>query len=712
MRRLYVRDEAAWQRECAKQHLVHRELQVTEVPFGILLPPEHWQPQTGAFKGGVCDRQGNFVAGLFRSKPPQAGFYGVGEAYPVAEPDLQYVDRAVIFGGILIGHFGHFILECLGRLWYVLTRDEPQKPLVFLTELEDCSWYGDFFDLLAIPRERICFVKQPTRFRSVTVPEEAVHSWYAYTPEYLLPYHLMVKRAQEITKNRTMGPKIFLTRHKLADSQTKCINEEYFCDFYARLGFVPVELETLPLGEQVSIVANAREIAAVLGSLTHWALFCHPGTRFTMLTRTSNDILGSQCLINEAAQMDWYIVDTAMNLFYANRAVGVCLIGPTIWWQEYVRDMYGEWKDDGSWQQAYHTYLREWTDYMLQPDKWDTVKSLEPLALLTRINRALHQNEMSLQCEKTETNPPGFMLVEGELAYYWSEETARLQSRNLVTGEIATIYKSPVHEAPAPLYGMLVQLGDHIVLVPENARAVLDYDTKMGTVAEIALPAPLPRGNFRYALVWQDKVLMIGYYSPQILAYRPASGELGGLVDFSPVEFAGKDEKLPAGGKPCLLGDKLYLPIIDTNRVAEVNLSAGSHKIHQVGVPEAAYGFAVAYAGNIWLVPSQGGPLAVWNPPTGVLQVFGDFPQGFSFNRIAGRIRFFTDALACGRYLWLLPWGANQFLRLNMETGNFRPLAMSSQVSEQQPRTYCGCVAGNRIFVWLSADAQIHVYDE
>lgn len=41
-----------------------------------------------------------------------------------------------------------------------------------------------------------------------------------------------------------------------------------------------------------------------------------------MLTRTSSEVLGSQCLVNEAAHMDWYIVDTAMNMFYAGRAVG------------------------------------------------------------------------------------------------------------------------------------------------------------------------------------------------------------------------------------------------------------------------------------------------------------------------------------------------------------------------------------------------------
>lgn len=712
-KRLYVRDFAGWQSACQFPHrLSIRQLEIQEVPEGICLPPDNWNPQTGEFQGGICDREGEFVAGLMRGKPPQAGFYGVSSAYPISEEELDYVDKEVIFGGILIGHFGHFILESLGRLWYVLEQADSVKSIVFLTELEVCSWYWSFFDLLGISRERIILLQRPSRFRSVIVPEEAVHSWYNYTKEYLVPYQFIVRRAQKQMNNKSLGRKIFLSRRGLKNNQTKCINEEFFVNFFARQGFATVELEKMPLPEQVAIVANAEEIVAVMGSLTHWAMFCRPGTKFTMLTRTSDEVLIPQCLVNVASQVDWYIVDTAMSFFYANRSVGVCLIGPTVYWQEYARENYGQWLDDGSWKQVYHEYLREWTDYILQSQNWELVKGLDALAMFTYINKNLHKNETTLAWDESSHLIAKLLLADAEYLYAWTEEDRSLRRLNLATGKAEVIYHRPEREAPAPLYGALVESGSHLVLVPENAQSILDYDKESGELAEIPLPHVLPRCNFRHAVAYEGMVIMIGFHNEAVLAYNPASKGVGCLRALSAVlqDIQGEDYKEHPhwGGKPCLLGDKLYVPIIDTNKVLELNLRDNSSIVHQVGNLEAAYGFAVAYAGNIWLAPSKGGPMAVWNPPTNVMQVFGDFPKNFSFAKVDEEIRFFADIVSYGAYLWLLPWGAHQLLRLNMETGKIAVVSMG--VPEVLPHVYCGCATGHRIYI-SDGEGQIHCLD-
>ncbi|MBE6085520.1 MAG: glycosyltransferase family 61 protein [Selenomonas ruminantium] len=705
-KRLYVREEKSWAQACAKKYLSESSLQVMEVPQGIMLPPDNWNSQTGEFQGGVCDKDGKFVAGLFRNKPPQAGFYGVSSAYGVKDTDLKYEDKDVIFGGVLIGHFGHFILECLGRLWYVLQQDEPYKPLVFLNELDICPWFWDFFAVLGIARERIIILKSPTQFKSIVVPEESVHSWYNYTQEYLLPYRYMVEQAQKITEKKSLGKKIFLTRNRLVDSQTKCVNEDFFCRFFANHGFVMVELETFPLAEQISIVHNAEEIVAIMGSLTHWALFCRPGTKFTMLTRTSNDVLGSQCLLNEASNVDWYIVDTAMNLFYANRAVGVCLIGPTVFWQEYVRDHYGVWQEDDRWKIAYHEYLREWTDYMLQPQKWEMVKEFEPLVLLTSLNKALHQNDVMF-AKENDTESINFICADAETAYYWDESKNGLFRLNLNDGEVNICYRSLLREYPAPQYGMLAKVGSFLVLTPENAEAVLIYDLENENVKTITLPAHLPRGNYRYAVVYGNWVIMTGYCQGTIIACDPQAGEIRYLLNLSAEKLKdGCDSVTTIFGKPCLVADLLYVPVIDTNQVLELNLAQGGYKIYHVGAREAAYGFAAAYAGNVWLAPSQGGPLAVWNPPTGIMQIIDRFPAAVSFSKVEGNIRFFTDVIAVGAYLWLFPWGADKILHVNMENGNIEIAAIDEIFSK--PSVSCGCIANDKLL--LGIDGEIKIY--
>ncbi|MBE6102565.1 MAG: glycosyltransferase family 61 protein [Selenomonas ruminantium] len=706
-KRLYVRRKDDWERACCKTWLSDHPLHVRKVTAGILLPPDNWNPQTGEYQGGVCDRQRSFVAGMFRHKPPQAGFYGVSSAYPV-KGNIVYEDKDVIFGGILIGHFGHFLLECLGRLWYVMERDEPHKPLVFLTELDVCPWFWDFFALLGIARERIILVGKPTQFKSVIVPEESVHSWYSYTQKYLLPYRYIAAQAQKLTGNKSLGKKLFLTRIRLAKSQTKCINEEYFCQFFARQGFAMVELESFPLAEQIAIVNNAEEIVSIMGSLTHWALFCRPGTKFTMLTRTSADVLDSQCLVNEASQVDWYIVDTAMNMFYASRSVGVCLIGPTIFWQEYVRDHYNIRQKDDSWKNSYHEYMREWTDFMLQYQYYqDAIKKLDPLELIIRINRALHQNEMVLPQEE-EACRMSFMGGDEEKAYYWDEGINSLICLSLDTGANSVCYHSQIREYPAPLYGMPVKSGRYLVLPPENADAVLRYDIESGKASAFPVPEHLPRGNFRYAVSYGDWVIMTGVRYAGIIAFKPHTGEIRLLLKLNGDELEACDKGQPLiFGKPCILADMLYVPICDTNQVLELNLVQSDYRIHQVGGEEAYYGFAAVYAGNIWLAPSQGGPMRVWNPPTGITRIFDGYPAEVKFTKVAGKICFFTDILVHGASLWLLPWGADRIMWLNMESGLIESVPI--QFKAQKPTVSCGCIVGSKMVI--KTGSEIIIYD-
>lgn len=396
-KRLYVRNRGAWQNECEDYQLSKRKLWVREVERAILLPPDEWNPQTGEFRGGVCDAKYNFISGLQRSKPPAAGFFGVAAIYeklPASKP--LYIDESVIFGGILIGHFGHFILECLGRIYYVLKHPEDQRRIVFLAEVGVFPWFWRFFELLGIPQKRILLAQQPVMFRHLTVPEESVHSWWNYTEEYLLPYKVLVEQAKLKSANKSLGKKIFLTRKKLQNSISECINEDYFIDFFASKGYVTMEPEEYSIEDQISIIANAEEIVAVMGSLTHWALFCRPGTKFLMLTRTGTDTLGSQCLVNNASGVDWRIVDVSLNFLYAKRSLGVCLLGPTGYWLQYVWDEYGELAESHSFKNAYHEYMLSWIEYYLQENNRNFTKNIDILSMLAFAQQEMQTNEAFL----------------------------------------------------------------------------------------------------------------------------------------------------------------------------------------------------------------------------------------------------------------------------------------------------------------------------
>lgn len=99
--------------------------------------------------------------------------------------------------------------------------------------------------------------------------------------------------------------------------------------------------------------------------------------------------------------------------------------------------------------------------------------------------------------------------------------------------------------------------------------------------------------------------------------------------------------------------------------------------------------------------------MRVWNPPTGITRIFDGYPAEVKFSKVAGKIRFFTDILAHGASLWLLPWGADRIMRLNMENGLIE--SVSIQFKTQKPTVSCGCIAGGKLAI--KTGSEIIIYD-
>lgn len=116
---LYVYNRAAWATELSRKRFSERALKVTVVKRGIVLPS---RKINGELQGGVCDSNFNFVAGYTRDgSGKDKSWITVNSAYTVDSNELVQLDEDVIFGGTLSGHFGHFIVESLSRLWFVIT---------------------------------------------------------------------------------------------------------------------------------------------------------------------------------------------------------------------------------------------------------------------------------------------------------------------------------------------------------------------------------------------------------------------------------------------------------------------------------------------------------------------------------------------------------------------------------------------------------------
>ena len=407
-KRLYVSNYEQWKIECQQNYYSKKNLTVKKLEYGLILPPlPKKNGKLGEFSGGLCDKNFNFIDGFYRAKVSKVGV-GIGNeirsSYYCDETEINYIDDEVIWGGLIINHFGHFILECLGKFWYILQNLSLKSKIAFITwsnnpVMKNNLWVKQILNLLDISEDRIIIVKNPTRFKYIIAPEEAAHVWFNYTREYLSPYQYMCNKIKP-----SEHKKLYLTRREFKEGNTLCINEKYFEDYFSQKGYLVISPEKLTIKEQISLISGADEIACILGTLTHWALFCKPGTKFIMLTRDKNHTCMHQCLINQAKNIDWYIIDVSLNFLYSEQ-VGVHLIGATNNWKKFVFEHFNETVIDESWKNLCFEYLCKWGQFYFSPERISYLNKIEPTLFLENMYLLLIQHGLnydSIQCFESE----------------------------------------------------------------------------------------------------------------------------------------------------------------------------------------------------------------------------------------------------------------------------------------------------------------------
>lgn len=320
---------------------------VQNILKGIILPARK-VANTSYYEGGVCDSDFKFISGLARKDYHKPEWGDVVQSYLVDRSNLKYIDECVVFGGVFIGHFGHMIRDNLSRLWWCVKNSSSNLKIACIISFGKVEeYFYEFFDLLNIDRARIIFISQPTMFKEIIVPEEAVHSNSYYMEEWLIVYDEIVKNTIAKYKDKKYPNKIYISKSQYKLSGKITFNEEYFERFYRDKGYEIIYPEKLTVEENISYICNADDIAATVGTTSTLSIFAKPGTRIELLGRVDNYIYETQCLINEAKRLDWYYIDTSMNFmpcnFFSSR---ILFVGVSPQWKEYVSLRWGSWLDE------------------------------------------------------------------------------------------------------------------------------------------------------------------------------------------------------------------------------------------------------------------------------------------------------------------------------------------------------------------------------
>lgn len=339
-KQLFVRDSAKRKliKQCETDYLIPEPPTVTEVENGIALPVKFtkvtWQggiQDLRTYQGGICDKDGNFVAGHIRDPINIDRNMSCISAYPLPL-NINTRHETVVYGGFLFPHFGHMIGEGLARLhWYVDNQATKYKFIFFYEYHQGEFKLYNILEAVGITKDRMEFITEPTRFDKIIVPQEAIYLLSHYRIGGYRIFDFMRERIVPTSYN-----KVYLSgTSKDGVSPKLNLNEQYFEDFFGRRGYEVVHPEALPFEEQVALMAGAEEVVCTSGSLPLLTAFCKPKVKLVILSRVDGQAAMFPML--QARETDFYIVDVHYDFLPANLNVNcVYLLGPTKYFTDYL----------------------------------------------------------------------------------------------------------------------------------------------------------------------------------------------------------------------------------------------------------------------------------------------------------------------------------------------------------------------------------------
>ncbi len=259
-----------------------RRLEVRKVENGLILP---YKIVNGEKRAGVVDNRGSFVelSGFEALSPVDAW----GGSYEIEEPVSRREEKVIYFGRFW-KHWGHFLMDMVSRLWYVLENKEPLG-IVYDSTVEISGIYLEFLELLGIRKEQLIRIEIPTVFNQVIIPECAhkpgIFCSVKYKEIFDRAAEQVLAKADEPGKYK--GECIYFTRRQLGNRIPMEIGEKEIEDLFRKNGYLVVAPEKYSLTEQIMMIRESRKAACLSGTLPHNMMFAEDGTELCIIRKTN-----------------------------------------------------------------------------------------------------------------------------------------------------------------------------------------------------------------------------------------------------------------------------------------------------------------------------------------------------------------------------------------------------------------------------------------
>ncbi len=384
----------------------NRKPEHREISNGIIEPVIY--DANGHGKGGVCDENFNFVAGHIKCAK---NVWEITESYIPEDTNIEYIDETVIYAGNMINHPGHLIAESANEFMWWFFKNSEKKYRIAITYTNKFNgsplkFIEELFDAYDISFSEVLVVEKPTKFSKVIVPDQAM-----YFGKWVRPYEFTYdfKSAYEKIKNNVkpaVFKKVYLTRSKA--QKGNCIGEGYFINFYKKKGFEIINPEDYTLKEKAALMLGADEVVSTIGTSTHYAVFCKPDVKLTILSRTSDFHAPAQTIFNQVGNIrNVKIIDISAGFLHRDPTWEMFLLCVTDQFKEYVKKTYNEELDvtpEESLKSVVFEYLQNFPEYYANaPTAFNKLKNQKMLTVLQHLSEVFLGKEFDTTGLNTKT---------------------------------------------------------------------------------------------------------------------------------------------------------------------------------------------------------------------------------------------------------------------------------------------------------------------
>lgn len=261
--------------------------EIVEVPNGIVVPVAKAEKNAPAQQSGVLDAEGNFVEASSTLRP--VGRFN--HAPPMPDPaDIAYLPGRYMYGGVMFGHFGHFLMDTLARIWAVERLRGKIDAIIFTPKVNGDRAEHLLRTQLPLMRglgvdQQIIQLSEPTRVGMLYVPYQGIgigDGWELATEAFR--NHMRRHAGRDIPPK---GPlRVYLSRSALGPGLASYLSEATLERHLEAAGYVVVHPQKLTKQEQIALYKAARYIISPDGSPLHLLAYVgHSDQKVAVISR-------------------------------------------------------------------------------------------------------------------------------------------------------------------------------------------------------------------------------------------------------------------------------------------------------------------------------------------------------------------------------------------------------------------------------------------